>query len=641
MKMISARDIANMSLEEVWALPDSRMTLNFDDGAIETNNRATIFSWYFWEYIRKYPKTPILKRHHINQESLGSGTALKLVGAVLFDCFDAYEGKLDIEHLNKMAYEITNVLVNHLTIRLEAYVTSSSIIDFVDIVNHPVIKAANDSVQPTEKSITDTYATIRQVLLDPNELPKNNIANAAKSGLIKMGQVQQCVGPVGFRTDVDSNIFRYPILKSFTHGLTDLYSLMIESRSATKALMFAKDPLRTAEYFNRKLQLACATLQRVNYHDCGSTDYMSMKIHAADLQAFAGKYYKTDQGLAVLKRTDRHLVGKTLQLRTLRYCRDTDPAGVCSTCFGDLALSIPRKTNLGHVCATALCEETSQRILSTKHLDGSSAVDDIILTDYDKRYIRSAENESAIYLAARLKGRTVKMVIASSEASGLADISYTDNVKTLQIQNLTSLTEVSISISSGGGNDTGVVPVSLGNRRGSLSHQALDFLKRNGWSLTTTGDYEIDLTHWDNDQPLFILPMKHLSVVDYVKTIEAKLIGQGGRTRGHIDLRPLSAFEDYDEALMSVYNLVSSKLSVNFAHLEGIVFSLSIRSSDKLNYHLPLPDDAHEFGRFKETMKLRSLSALLAYEGQRAALYDPVSYLVEDRPSHILDYLVS
>src|SRR5690606_9783113 len=135
-------------------------------------------------------------------------------------------------------------------------------------------------------------------------------------------------------------------------------------------------------------------------------------------------------------------VGKIIHMRSVFHCKDTDPAGCCSTCFGEIALSIPRNTNWGHVSATVLCGKTTQNIMSTKHLDGSAEVDDIVLSANDQEFIRSGTIDNTLLLAKRLKGKDVKVILAPSEAAGLVDLNYTDSIRSLSIHNLTALTEV-------------------------------------------------------------------------------------------------------------------------------------------------------------------------------------------------------
>jgi hypothetical protein len=640
MAKVTARDFCHKTEQEMWQLPEGQVTVTFDDGSVVTNYGALRFSWYLWKPFRTHTTAPILKKHHVGDREISSNTHLDILSDITWDITEYTNYSADREDLGKLAYEATNELYNAFTSNADRYVTSLDIFDFIDIVEHPEIKAANDALRPHEASITKTHHAISKILLTDPALANNGVAKAARAGLTPMAQILQCVSAVGFRTEVDSNIFRHPILTGFVHGIVKLHDAMIESRSASKALKFAKDPLRTAEYFNRKLQLGCENVQSVHIGDCGSTQYIRKKLHKSDLKNMAGKYYVTDKGIKAITKHDTHLVDKTILMRSSLYCIHPDQHGVCSTCFGEIAFNIPRGTNLGHVSATALGEKGSQHIMSTKHLDGTSTVDNIEVTESDSRFIRAQEGETSIHLSDRVSGLKVKMIVRADEAKSLTDIGYTDNIRALNIHNLTSLTDVRFIVDNGRTIDDDIVAVSMGSRHAALTHEALEYLKYKTWALTPSGDYEINLTDWDTSQPLFELPRKHVSVVEYVTSIEAKIIGNGGKQKGKMDLRALYNYEDPEEALFALYDLVTSALDVNIAHLEVIMFAMMVRDPKNYDYNLPHGGEPIYFGKFREIMSMRSLAPKMAYETQIDSIYSPESYLITDRPPHIIDDLL-
>lgn len=658
MQKYSARDIMVMSPEQLWALPDTKHMLIFDDGdAITTTARRTIFSAYLWEFHRLYPQTKLLSKHHIQDARLGSRTHLDILGNCMWDAYDAYDSNLDIAELTRIAYEVTNRLYNDFTYNLEAYVSSVSILDFIEVMDHPEIKKANDSVKPTESSINQTYDIIETVLKDPKALVRNPIADAAKSGLVSMGQVLQCVGPRGYVTDIDSTIFRRPIMVGYVEGFSKLYDSLIESRSAAKATSFSRDHVSDAEYFNRKMQLLAETFRRVHgvaevadgmlmniskdpsKKDCGSKAYRSIRLRSSDLRMLAGKYHLTTEGeLRPIRESDRHLVGKMVKVRSVFDCRLDDREGVCATCFGELASSIPGITNVGHLCATQLCEMVSQSVLSTKHLDHSSTVDELPLTDYERNYLRLGADPNHIGLAASLKGKDIHLVISSSEAENLSDIQHTEDVRELSLARISELTDIVLIFNKGKKNEDRVpLPVSIGSRKSSMNHKLLEYIKLRGWSLTGEGDYVIDLKDWSQEDTLFELALRHINMLDFMDSIEHMVKSTGRNSK----MKTLRDFDDPWTALLDLYELVSSKLSVNVVHLELIILSTMIVSSEEYNYNIPLPGEPFEFGAYEQIMSMRSIVPRLAYKRQEPDLYNPRSYIFTNRPSHLLDTIFS
>lgn len=635
MMTYQARVLLNLPVDDVWTLPDGPLLVEFDDGLVETTARETIFSWYFWVYQRLYPKTPLCVRHHMAGKRLSARSHLDLMGRGLKDCFDAHRGEVEIEDLCRIAYQTTNHAYNELTYRLEEHVATVSIFDYIDVVEHPTIKEANDNVRPNEQSIRHVYGVIEKVLNDPNELIGNALSKSAKSGLVSMGQILQCVGPRGSLTDVDSHIFRRPIRRGYVHGFRDFHDTLVESRSASKSLLLAKDPLAMTEYFNRQMQLAGVVVETVHHADCGSQRYLDWRVKANDLKVLVGKYHLIDGRLAVVSDGDRHLVGKVIKLRTVLGCQHEDPYGVCSTCFGELAYSIPKGTNLGHVATTNMCKEASQKVLSNKHLDSSANIDEIELSEYEQRWIAQDADVNKLRLASRLRGKRLALRLSYEACRNLSDVHRLDQVRRMPVSRFTELEEVMVVQRSEFGDEPAILAVSRGNRHSSLTHEALEWIKEKGFQVLDERIVEIDLTDWDIDQPLFELPMKHANMVDYMKSIERMI--KAGRGRKEKTLR---SFDTPDAALMELYDLVSAKLTVNVAYLEVIVLSTMIKSSRPSDRFIPKANDHAEFGAYSENIALRSVTASMAYQSQATVIHDPKSYIIKHRPRHTLDDLI-
>lgn len=658
MQTYKARELWNMDKEAVWGLPDGRIALIFDDDTrLEVDTKATIYSWYAGVFHRLYPRTPLLPRHHLGERQIGKGTEIDLLGEGLFDCRDVYGDEVDMEELSLIAYQNQNELYNDMTTRLKASVSTISILDFIEVMDHPEIKEANANVRPTQRSIDQTYDKIWTALCREGELKGNTVARMAKSGLVSEGQIKQCVGPRGFLTEIDSGIYRRPVLTGYVEGMRTLYDSMVESRSASKALMFAKDPVAESEYFNREMQLVASTLTRLHRGDCGSTEHLLFKVRSSsDLKLIAGKYYMlTDGSMQTVSSEDRNLIGQLIQMRSALKCQHPDPYGVCSTCMGGISDSIPNQTNLGHVSVTVMCEKISQNVLSTKHLDGSSKVDDFDIGNYDAQYIRSgvgvmvnqksageeAESNTVIKLNDRLQGREIEMVLEATQASNISNIDYAD-IDKLAPSNVTSLTEVIFRVKGEDGipEPPATVSVSMGARQSWLTAEALAYVKRKGFRLSDHGNYVIDLTEWDAELPLFQLPLKHTDMVQYMKTIKSFIMAAGDTGKKTKGVKTLGDFPTIDRGLVEFYNLINSKLNVNIAHLEVIILSAMIRSEAEHDHRLPRPIAKGELGSYRKNMEMRSVGISMAYERQAKRLTDVKSFIYPKRPDSPFDNIL-
>lgn len=695
-----ARDLLRFSTTELWEILTGNFKLQFDDGVIETNHKQTLFSSYAWEFHRNFPDTPLLTKHHvksvIGNNRLTTDTHLKLLGNVVWSVYDVEVAKIPNinlkeyqeeeyklrDFLAERVYRTTNVIYNDLIYRLEEYVETLDVLDFYDALKHPKIKEANTKVQsifdniPIENladycklnrnqvqaAIDTAHATIKEVLLDPTSFKHNAISNSAQAKLSNMGQILQCVGPRGFLTDVDSNVFPVPILRGFGQGIRQFRDLLIESRSAAKSLGFSKTPLQQAEYFSRRLQLMTQILKNLHMGDCGSQHYLHWHVRdesysahqdyeendgienpvkqvlkrKGDLPQLAGKYYLDEETgeLKVIKASDKFLIGKTLRIRSPLHCSHPDPYGICSVCFGKLALSVPKNTNIGQYCSTHLASQSSQNVMSVKHYDGSSAVEGIVMDKESSRYLKVAKDGNSYLLNDTLKGKGCKLIIAQSEASNIGDIFHVTNVEELNITRVSEIKQIGISISVAGSNMIIPIDVNVGRRLASLTYAMLKYIKVAGYRINENENFEIDLKDWDISKPLLTLPLKHINMSDHSSDIAHMLESSVKQ------LQERDTDTDADAVLVELYDLVNEKLTVNLAVLECVLYATMVVSNSKNDFSLPKTWTERSLGVMRYSMQNRSLSAAMAFQGHRDVIINPNSFVYTNRTDHIFDKLL-
>lgn len=641
----NARDILFMDVDSVWAMDspdaDPEITVVFDDGEHQTKVRRLIFSWYLWEIHRLYPDTPLLSTHSMLMEVLSGRRYLKMLSYIYISWFHSHPHE-DREIVWKAMYEITNRLYNDGSARLDEYVATMTYLDFVDILENERVKAANANVKQTQNSIDEVYSTITSTLLKDDALKSNPIAVAVRSELVDLKQVHQCVGPRGYVTEIDSTIFKHPITKGYAEGIRGLYESLIESRSATKALVYQKDPLATCEYFNRKMQLVAQSVMRLHPGDCGSTSTMMWLLEANELSSMVGINYLEEPNdedkasgkpytIKTLSESDTHLVGKYINVRTPFGCQHSDRQGICEVCYGAMYYSIPRDTSPGHMAAISIGKKTSQKVLSTKHLDGSSKVDEINLGEMYEPYLTNGAEDNTLRLADRLKGLPVKLVVSNRYLKELPAIEQTRNLDDVNITRISSMKEVVFHIGDGPEEEIHVmtVPTSMGTRYGSFTVDFLYYLKRHRPEVNEDGDYVIDLADWPNASALFQLPMKHINMLDFQRQVENFILSS--------ERDGLSSKETPVEALKALLALITSKLDINITHVMTMAYSVAAVDPKAGNYQLPKGGEDFTFCSIVDLLLNRSLSAQMAYEGQERAYYTPLTYVSRHRLEHAMD----
>jgi hypothetical protein len=666
---INARALLKYSPEHLWNNLKGNFILVFDDGEMQTNHAKTNYSRHLWKLHNIFPKTPLLKKHHVGYYTqtnpIDTKTHIKLYETLAWDVRDTYreiDPKVSLDVITSLIYDINSELYNAVISNLGQYLTSIDIKDFIEIVDYPEIKESqlvlqdepkSNDVLRNQKIIDDVTKVVKEVLNSPTKLPHNQIVKAVRSKLVRAEQAYQCVGVRGYLTRDDSFIFRYPIMTGWVRGINKIYDAVIEAQSASKALSFTKDPLQDSEYFSRRLQQLLMTLKNLYRGDCGSTHYFKWKVRPGtdgsstegarkpDLEIINGKYYLCEETntLKVIKKTDKHLVGKTLKLRSpLGGCMHTSHYGICEVCYGTMSDNIPPNTNLGQANGTMVCEKTSQAVMSVKHYDGSSKVDPIIISEEDSAFIVASKDNGSYFFAPELKGKTIKLHIPVSEAPGFADdIADCDNVSELSLSNITEMDSVTMLVMEEDYYVEAVLPVSVGRRKASLSYYILEKAKEAGWEIKEIEGkqvYVIEIKNCDIKRPFLALPFRHVNMGDYSDTI-SKIIESRVS-----DLKKRDGQASVEATLLELFDVINTKLNINLAVVEVILYGAMIVSAEDRDYRYPKPWTKQGLGVTSLTIPNRSLSAAMAFQDHKAVLSSPSNFSHRNRPSHPMDVLL-
>lgn len=642
MLYFNARDLLHMTRDELVSYPQQLVTLTFDDGEVSVQGwRATVFSWYLWEFHRQYPDTPLLVKHHIGLKRFNKNTHVKTMNHCFWEVYDTYRGSVSPETLSVLAYDVTQTIFNdgHL---IEEWLSTLTPEDFLDILDHPEVKEINENCQPNEIAISDAHRRIDKILRDEHQLRNNWLANDYKSDLVKSGQALQCVSMRGYLTDLDSHRFEYPVMQSYAEGIYTLYESVVESRSATKSLLFNKELIQETEYFNREMQLLTHVMSGLAMDDCGTKRTIPVRIrNKDDLRLFDGKYY-VDQsgGLKVIRPISKELIGQKVSIRAVSQCQCGERGKVCKTCYGEMALSVPVGTNIGHIAATEICRIITQKVLSNKHLDQSSLVENIVLSTYDSQFLRVMRRQNELGLSESLYGLKTTITFTKEQAPYLVDIKILESVPEHSLSRYSQLDTVMFDIVRKDGTMLSApVNVSVGSRLGYFTPKFLKHIKQKGWTVTSEGHYQVSLDGFSNTAPIFALPMKQMNMLDFAKEVEG-LVKRTKRYPAGKASPNLADPEIMSAELMAMYDLINTRATANFVHIETLLQSTLIVSEDKKDFRIPVPGENVEFGRFTNIIRGRSLSTAMAHESQEEVLNSVASYLIEHRMAATYDECV-
>ena len=185
-------------------------------------------------------------------------------------------------------------------------------------------------------------------------------------------QVKQLILTRGFISNFDGEILPYPIKHSLIEGLTE-EEFFYSTYGCRKGLLDVALNTGTSGYLSRKLIFTCANLQiDLNLEDCGTTDYLSVKVDTPRKAAMlVNRYMKDGDSLTLItKESCMELVDTTIEIRSPILCKS--PL-LCQKCYGDLYKKLNSRF-VGIIAAQTLGERSTQLVLRTFHTSGSAII---------------------------------------------------------------------------------------------------------------------------------------------------------------------------------------------------------------------------------------------------------------------------
>lgn len=654
-KAVPIREFFKFTPKQVLDGLKKNVNILFEDNVVvKMTSRELILNRYILDLLTLVPDMPIVSKYNIvNYYTNGiytSKTFNKCFEVILQDIVHMFvkpagNRKL-LESVYAKMYIVFNDIYNEVVYSINEYSTSINIMDFLEIQFDDELLDAMRKVdaEKTVESVNNTYSILDKIIRTKPELKNNIIARGYISGTFNGNQLKQMLASRGYVTEIDSNIFKYPIASSFVLGLNNLYDISIESRAGAKALFLSNKAVQESEYFARELQLVTMAIEHLVDGDCGNTDYLDWFVRPAsmagksDIENLVGKYYLNDKNeLEVITSKHKHLEGKNIKLRTALNCKMEDKRCVCTTCFGELSYGMHKHTNIGHISSTAVTQKLTQSILSTKHLTSSATSNDIILDDTAKVFF-NVRNKNMYAFKAGLIGKvktSYKMIISQTDAFGIKDLNPSVDVYKLNPTRVSHIESIIMVATQNGGKDE-YFPIVIkdANKYGSFTYEFLDYILKEGYQLDDNDRYVVNLDNWTTTTPIIFMPQLEYNFLALAKNIKSVF--------KHMDVIKGERSSDTPESLLQkLFDLVNTKLDVNIALLEIIVYAFSVMSIKDNNYDIGRNSEDTQLMRIKGIITNRSLGAGYAWEEVIRNILSPRSFDGHNAIGHPLDVMIA
>lgn len=638
--LYKAKDLLNKTEEEMFSITDDIFIIEFDDGSFATTKERTVWSWLLWEIHRVFPQTPLLSRHHIGNQPITPKTHIDILTTIKNDCIDTYDpdatGTMVV--INEWIHQTFNKMYNTLTVRLESYVTGANAVDVLNVLKHPVVAKANETIFNTPNitayDIEEQHSVIADVLSTDDSLMDNSVAIAYRNSLVKGAQLLQCISSRGFMSEINNQNFKVPMLHSYSTGMRTLANYACDSRMATISALTQDTTMRDLQYTNRSFQILNSDTRNIHYRDCGTQEGVNVVIDSKKkLKQWLGMYHMVDNQWIPIDVNDDRLIGQPLYVRVMTSCKHHDRHGVCIKCLGELGTSIITGDKIGQSIAARVQEKQSQGGLSVKHFS-ANAFDLIHELDEvgSRHFIIDDMNHSDIYVKHALvaAGGTITFTAEEVEEVSNIEVMVRRN-EMFSTGRHARITNVVVTK-----NDNGVVEsdvVDIGGLSSSyFTMEAIYYLFDNNLSIDENGDWVLDMSRWDSSKPFLKLPRKKIDLVQAAKRFDNFLKGTKKTKTLNRELS-VTDFENFGEAIMGIQEITIEHSPTPVTHLQVMLYGLLAANPEEGDYRLPDPSNRNnsKFVTFVDKVKYGNIAVAMAYEGQGGILMQPTSYNLTKR----------
>lgn len=268
----------------------------------------------------------------------------------------------------QLSYTLADIL--NVSLSYEDYIRPAMTIDAMRKITDEPIPV---DLQPTEikNEIAKRSAALKEIYMS---IDNNCIGIILKSKTkINERQFQEMNISHGQIPDVYGNFIMRTMKNSgFNRGLESPGDYYLAATVSRYAAIINKEDMGDIGYFFRNVSIICGSVKlSETIHDCKTNHFLPYTV--TDLKLVENKYYKEklgDKELKVIRREDKHLIGKTLYLRSIAYCACGDE--VCHVCYGEDYKFIEDLPGMGIYNSQIITNPVYQGVLSVKHaIDGN------------------------------------------------------------------------------------------------------------------------------------------------------------------------------------------------------------------------------------------------------------------------------
>ncbi len=617
-------DIASVNIEtliEELLDRDGSVKVKFADNTIiDMEVRKLIFHLVFWEVGRRW-QIPILPHHVVDTSKVNSTTISNLTTSIYLDIKRLHTNcDMVTMDINNAMNKLNNLVIEHCQ-------THHASIDIVGLAKTAYLPEISRIC--SDKVTEQTTVTMRddEIKLKSNskalykELTRYHLDNAIYPFIslrfVKPTQLAHIFYQIGYRSDVNDTIVRYPVSGNYLDGLRNYKEYALEAISAKKTAFYNQSSIPKSEYFGRRQHILASSISKLYPGDCGSKVLVPIMITDKIIKRSSVLYKNAviNGKLTTITKDDLgSLFGKTIDFRSPMTCKYTD--GVCSVCAGELLSNVAKRIHIGIYSAIQVTSPITQFILSAKHMQETSAIEYALPDDLNTIMIKK---KNGIFIKDKLADKLKELVLVLPQNVGM----HLTNIPDMVISSIKSVSESAfgkvngIAFMRNGLPVTDQVEMIVNYQQPVFSKHLIMYIHNHPEVITVDdGLVYITLNKFDISKSVFRLITFNNSMARFVDNAEKMLE------------RDIAKYTSIPELITDIGDMMYDHINTNLAYIEVVLKAALV--TNKFDSRIPVVeniDDVH-FNTNKNINLTRSLGNLFAFQELPKALLSPLAYVI-------------
>jgi len=180
------------------------------------------------------------------------------------------------------------------------------------------------------------------------------------------------------------------------------------------------------------------------------------------------------------------------------------------------------------------------------------------------------------------------------------------------------------------------IPLSTTSAKVFLSVPTISHIIKHGYETPDEEHYVFNIDEFNNRQPMFTFDKAEYNLASLSKEFKASIKSHKYKMVNN----EIRSEVTPDVLVAEVFDLLNSKLSINIALVEMLIYCFTAKDITNQNYDLGRGARVRNVATFKQNIDFRTLGSGLDWNDTRSKVADPMSFTTVGKTSSLMDVFI-